>query len=887
MPLSRESHDEPRSNMQLSAPSWTSSSFTTSPRRPFAMTETPSSPSSSTASQKFEVKRLLSRPADPCGSRPLTLVSHPPTPEPTTSTVKRSNSLGRGFLKRRPSKTQDDASTPKARQMPLDGPIPSAPSFTLADPAATTPASAYARAYAQRTQMAYQVDVADREHRPTGARSKSRPRAPSEPAQQAQGQSRNPFESPSGRIVAVGDSPPLALAGAGPASSPASSPSPKPEPSLARGLSRKVSARFRRRKNSNPGAGIMSDGETDLPPLHPRSRENDSHMMDRKEWEAGRNDWSREKERVGLRGIGFTLAPPSGSHTRSPVLSVVQSTTSSPRLLDQDAMMRVPRTNQRRLSRHLSIEDFRGLVRPEQEAVTKLDIWEPKNTGSKNTESRPEAEKSSDRRRADSVSRKERTRRDLAAVQEKERERHRTAMVSKFAGQDPPMARTESQPPLFRKDDLHTIYKESSPTPSLKCDSSSRRSTMVRSDSMPSECPRPTAIANDARRENKIWRLVKKMSTGTLKEKKSHQVSFLVFSTRPSSDSEPPQAEKAPPVPPLPTSRRSSVYDYGEEVRPDLARFATREPSSRANSVHSGPSSLSGHGTVSVPTQPQPSRNRSASGGRPSLSHEWRPSMTNDSAPSSSPKSSFGKTQSPRTSMSSYIDLGEEIPPLPLGKHIVSPGELAQQYIPRDREPLVPSNTHNAGVGASPSLPPPKRPRTAQKSRDKVGSNITPLSSPALSNAPTKPKPNVLRRPTRLNDDGLTIPTLSPRPVSAAPAAPSPRSPRSASMGMPSPRPRPQTQAQARDWDRDQDRDQTQLPPRPRSNSLGTLFTFRELDDSRSKSKLTEQEKVAKFEQLLEASDKAGGTLHARLNDRALLSDTIVFDGASVVSEMI
>ncbi|KAF8757654.1 hypothetical protein RHS01_03499 [Rhizoctonia solani] len=795
MPLSREPHDEPRSNMQLSAPSWTSSSFTTSPRRPFAMTETPSSPSSSTASQKFEVKRLLSRPADPCGSRPLTLVSHPPTPEPTTSTVKRSNSLGRGFLKRRPSKIQDDASTPKARQMPLDGPIPSAPSFTLADPAATTPASAYARAYAQRTQMAYQVDVADREHRPTGARSKSRPRAPSEPAQQAQGQPRNPFESPSGRVVAVGDSPPLALAGAGPTSSPASSSSPKPEPSLARGLSRKVSARFRRRKNSNP--------------------ENDSHMMDRKEWEAGRNDWSREKERVGLRGIGFTLAPPSGSHTRSPVLSVVQSTTSSPRLLDQDAMMRVPRTNQRRLSRHLSIEDFRGLF-----ALNRR---------------RPEAEKSSDRRRADSVSRKERTRRDLAAVQEKERERQRAATVSKFAGQDPPMARTESQPPLFRKDDLHTIYKESSP-PLLS--NATRHPDVV-----PCHHQRCTqGEQNLALGQEDVDRNVE--------GEKSHQ------------------AEKAPPVPPLPTSRRSSVYDYGEEVRPDLARFATREPSSRANSVHSGPSSLSGHGTVSVPTQPQPSRNRSASGGRPSLSHEWRPSMTNDSAPSSSPKSSFGKTQSPRTSMSSYIDLGEEIPPLPLGKHIVSPGELAQQYIPRDREPLVPSNTHNAGVGASPSLPPPKRPRTAQKSRDKVGSNITPLSSPALSNAPTKPKPNVLRRPTRLNDDGLTIPTLSPRPVSAAPAAPSPRSPRSASMGMPSPRPRPQTQAQARDWNRDQDRDQTQLPPRPRSNSLGPSS-------------------LAKFEQLLEASDKAGGTLHARLNDRALLSDTIAFDGASVVSEMI
>ncbi|CAE6461574.1 unnamed protein product, partial [Rhizoctonia solani] len=848
MPLSREPHDEPRSNMQLSAPSWSSSSFTTSPRRPFAITEAPSSPASSTASQKFEVKRLLSRPADPCGSRPLTLVSAtapapaPATPEPE-STVKRSNSLGRGFLKRRPSKIQDDASTPKARSMPLDEPIPSLPSFTLTDPAATTPASAYARAYAQRTRMSSATDAADQEHGPTRVRSKSRPRAPSEPAQ---GKAHHPFEALPGRIVAVGDSPPLALAlaGAGPA------PCPKPEPSFGRGLSRKVSARFKRRKNSNPGAGIMSDGETDLPPLRTRSRENDSHMIDRKEWEAGRHDWSREKERVGLRGIGFMLAPASGSNTRSPVLSAVQSTSSSPRLLDQDATVRA-RINRRRLSRHLSIEDFRGLARVEQETAPSFEMWESRNPGSRNSESRPEVDRSSERRRTDSLSRKERTRRDLAAVQEKERERQRMAMVSKFAGKDVPVARTESQPPLFRKDDLHTIYKESSPTPSLKDNSSSRRSTMIRSDSMPSECSRPTAITNDSRKESKIWRLVKKMSTGTLKERRSHH------------------AEKAPPVPPLPTSRRSSVYDYGEEVRPDLARFTTREPSSTANSIHSGPSSLSGHVTVNVSTQPQPSRNRSASGGRPSLSHEWRPSMTNDSAPSSSPKSSFGKAQSPRTSMSSYVDLGEEVPPLPLGKHIVSPVELAQQYTPRDREPLAMTNTNNTGVGASPSLPPPKRPRTAQKSRDRAGSNITPLSSPALSSASTKPKPNVLRRPTRLNDDGLSVPTPSPRPVSAA-AASSPRSPRSASMGMPSPRPRPQTQTQE------------QLPPRPRSNSLGTVFTFRGLDESRAKSKLTEQEKVAKFEQLLEASDKAGGTLHARLNDRALLSDSIAFDGASV-----
>ncbi|QRW16852.1 Zinc finger, CCHC-type [Rhizoctonia solani] len=646
MPLSREPHDEPRSNMQLSAPSWTSSSFTTSPRRPFAMTETPSSPSSSTASQKFEVKRLLSRPADPCGSRPLTLVSHPPTPEPTTST-----------------KTQDDASTPKARQMPLDGPIPSAPSFTLADPAATTPASAYARAYAQRTQMAYQVDVADREHRPTGARSKSRPRAPSEPAQQAQGQSRNPFESPSGRVVAVGDSPPLALAAP---------------------------------QKLQPGRRDHERRRNRSPPLHPRSRENDSHMMMEGMGSRKERLVTRKRTRWPARHW-FHTRPSLGSHTRSPVLSVVQSTTSSPRLLDQDAMMRVPRTNQRRLSRHLSIEDFRGLVRPEQEAVTKLDIWEPKNTGSKNTESRPEAEKSSDR-----------DGRIVGAGEGTGEAESSYGFQVCWPGPSDGSHRIPASVVQKRRPAHH--IQRVIPTPSLKCDSSSRRSTMVRSDSMPSECPRPTAITNDARRENKIWRLVKKMSTGTLKEKKSHQ------------------AEKAPPVPPLPTSRRSSVYDYGEEVRPDLARFATREPST------------------------QPSRNRSASGGRPSLSHEWRPSMTNDSAPSSSPKSSFGKTQSPRTSMSSYIDLGEEIPPLRWETHRLSRRTRPTVHTAGPR--TISTEQHpQRGVGASPSLPPPKRPRTAQKSRDKVGSSITPLSSPALSNAPTKPKPNVLRRPTRLNDD--------------------------------------------------------------------------------------------------------------------------------------
>ncbi|KAF8598319.1 hypothetical protein BDV93DRAFT_340298 [Ceratobasidium sp. AG-I] len=285
----------------------------------------------------------------------------------------------------------------------------------------------------------------------------------------------------------------------------------------------------------------------------------------------------------------------------------------------------------------------------------------------------------------------------------------------------------------------------------------------------------------------------------------------------------------------------------------------------------------------------QQHRHRSASGGRPSLTHEWRPSMTNESSViSTSPKSSFGRTQSPRTSMSSYVDVMEDVspPPLPMplvGKHIVAPCELAQ-YTPG----LSMSSHHSAPhvsvvhrereqPNGSPSLPPPKRPaRATQKPREKPAPG--PASPPAPTSVPIvvapplsptspkiKPRPNVLRRPTRLGDD---------KPGSVSPR--SPRSPRSASMGLPSPRGRSQVGARIAEAGESMPGESTRRITRPRSSSLGTVFTFREMDGVKGKPKerLTEQEKVAKFEQLLEASDKAGGTLHAKLQDK-LLSDTM------------
>lgn len=232
--------------------------------------------------------------------------------------------------------------------------------------------------------------------------------------------------------------------------------------------------------------------------------------------------------------------------------------------------------------------------------------------------------------------------------------------------------------------------------------------------------------------------------------------------------------------------------------------------------------------------------------------------------------------------MSSYVDVADDVspPPLPMplvGKHIVAPCELVQ-YTPgmgmglHHAPAATHANVYREQPSGSPSLPPPKRPaRAAQKPREKPSAAPTPapVSAPlSPTSVKSKSRPNVLRRPTRLGDDQAVS-----RP---------PRSPRSASMGMPSPRGRLQTNARAAEAGNSRSGfgtgESSTSIARPRSNSLGTVFTFREIDGGKRKEKLTEQEKVAKFEELLEASDKAGGTLHARLQEK-LLSDTLRLSG--------
>ncbi|KAG8898301.1 hypothetical protein FRB99_007540 [Tulasnella sp. 403] len=152
---------------------------------------------------------------------------------------------------------------------------------------------------------------------------------------------------------------------------------------------------------------------------------------------------------------------------------------------------------------------------------------------------------------------------------------------------------------------------------------------------------------------NSIWRLVKKFSSSTLREK--HR--------SPTTDS-----EFIPPVPPLPaTATRSTTSSMGVGDSRRSSRMELHQPPLPHKSG----------------SQPAPAPQRSPHHHKRSLSQSR---ATTTTALSSSPMSSdlsssryfFARSQSPRTSTSSYIEVQEFPPPLPKQpqQHIVPPDEL-------------------------------------------------------------------------------------------------------------------------------------------------------------------------------------------------------------------
>jgi len=406
----------------------------------------------------------------------------------------------------------------------------------------------------------------------------------------------------------------------------------------------------------------------------------------------------------------------------------------------------------------------------------------------------------------------------------------------------------------------------------------------------------------------KLWKLMKRISTGGLRDKYG--------ATR---DSLPP-----PPVPALP-----------KDILPSRLTLDIQKPPSDELVGESGillsrfmqsRSSMSGVRPSTAPSSQRPAaRADTDPRSRPSTGNKADPrpsTTTRSSSPMSSDIAStkfFQKTHSNRSSTTSY---GEELPPLPgvshnlpLSQHIISPSELyrmdndgeSMSHTPtpsttkrkpaRSRSvPDDPSFLTSPVEDIRPSLPfPPRRPQqslggkishsppspTIPAFNTNVAVNNFP-APPVLSlsmsefgvsdsplSAPPRPRKSSRRQPH--SSDGSPSPssTMKPSPISSSPRTPIlpnlsidvfSRSRRSVS-----------TTSRPRDGP---------ISPSPSSASSKNKSPLNYRDMESPRTALSEREKAAKWDDLLERSARAGGTLH--LGETGLMSDKLRF---SVVSE--
>ncbi|PSR70676.1 hypothetical protein PHLCEN_2v13449 [Hermanssonia centrifuga] len=393
----------------------------------------------------------------------------------------------------------------------------------------------------------------------------------------------------------------------------------------------------------------------------------------------------------------------------------------------------------------------------------------------------------------------------------------------------------------------------------------------------------------------KLWKLMKRISTGGLRDK---------YVARDSSP---------PPVPALPKDFQHLV--------PSRTTFDIRPSSSHGNgtiptemSVMRFMNSRTSMSVVRPSTAPQKSSPRAeAPSSRPSTGA--RPSTTTrSSSPMSSDIASsrfFNKTHSTRSSISSY---GEELPPMPkaVGNHIMSPSELYKlnkdgedpikgprrsKSRPRIRTEEATSPEDNQ---PRPSLRPPRRSGTGGKSAPSDDAlppspviptfstlepinNFSPPSRLSLptsefgvmdESTPPRPKRSSRRKavPSESASSDLLTPISPPMPVT-------PRTPHSPNL--------PSISVDVSSLDGSHSshshstaRDGAQnVSPSSASSNPRSPLRFRELELSRSR--LTEKEKADKWDDLLMRSDQAGGTLH--IGETGLMSDNIRFSEYSEI----
>ncbi|EGN95327.1 hypothetical protein SERLA73DRAFT_187630 [Serpula lacrymans var. lacrymans S7.3] len=332
------------------------------------------------------------------------------------------------------------------------------------------------------------------------------------------------------------------------------------------------------------------------------------------------------------------------------------------------------------------------------------------------------------------------------------------------------------------------------------------------------------------------------------------------------------------------------------------------------------------HTAHSHTTMVSPTKQRSGYGPRPSTAPKSfggpRQSITTrSSSPISSDIASskfFNRSQSVRSSTSSY---GYEIPPLPhfADQHILSPKEL-HQFDNIDEAVASPTPKPRKSVPRRSMSGPADHPASARSEHQplpypprRMGSNekdsTSPLSRPASPPIPSFSTTDPINAfSPKSAKDGDKRPVLS-LPLPEFGQSPPPRPTRSSlrpgrnQVRSPS-TPSPSSHKTAEDEDESTGLNRNRASSgahsnasttkqRPRSNSFGSTprkteqsparspLTFRELSTPR-RAPLSDKEKADKWDDLLERSARAGGTLHLGGGD--LMSDHLRFSNYSEIS---
>ena len=386
----------------------------------------------------------------------------------------------------------------------------------------------------------------------------------------------------------------------------------------------------------------------------------------------------------------------------------------------------------------------------------------------------------------------------------------------------------------------------------------------------------------------RLWRLVKRISAGGLRER---------FHT--------PTSEPVPPVPPIPTlpldlvppratlevkmpiTPNSASRSGGPEPEcaddsggPSVGYFMDLPPlTSAVRSNPDGPPSSTCGSPSEIPTTPQ---------GPGTISQPRLPSISSSSPQSSEPMSThFFRSHSSRSSFSSMFCGSPPPPPV---------SALAQTPSPRAR----------SRAKSSSSLSPPARPsydgtqQTSKSPRARTRKRSSPdipafSVSEVINNFITR-RPSLVRRPSNTRrqqqqQNASARSTTTPYPEETSTPLPSPaRSDLRNAVGRdergdPMQSPGPSVQSN--------DSHSSSSTERPGSTSASTIsahavagtsasagsvarLTFRELGGTRRQA-WTSQEKEDKWDDLLKKSARAGGTLHLDAESAGLASDNMRF----------